>query len=90
VSAAIVPNVVVVRDDRDIGFMATPSPYEPDDFGVAAARFVEEFDIRMTLVGGDALFDKETTSSYKYAAGTEAIDPPNRDRINRHKYRLLW
>jgi len=39
---------------------------------------------------GDARYDEETTYSYKYAARTEAIDPPNRDRIKKRKHRLLW
>ena len=39
---------------------------------------------------GSPHYGEETTYSYKYAARTDAIDPANRDRILKHKYRLLW
>jgi len=35
-------------------------------------------------------YDVRTTYSYQYAALTDAIDPENRDRILKHKYRWLW
>jgi hypothetical protein len=39
---------------------------------------------------GSPGYDEETTYSYRRAARTDAIDPKNRARILRHKYRLLW
>jgi len=39
---------------------------------------------------GDPLYDQESTYSYKHAGKTSAIDPANRDRINRLKHRLVW
>jgi hypothetical protein len=34
--------------------------------------------------------NQESVYSYKYAAQTDAIDRPYRDRINSAKYRLFW
>jgi hypothetical protein len=39
---------------------------------------------------GSPGYDTETTYSYRYAAQTDAIDPENRARILKHKYRPLW
>jgi hypothetical protein len=36
------------------------------------------------------LYDEMTTYSYKHDTATDAIDPANRDRILKHKYRPLW
>ena len=38
VSAARVPDAVVIRDNRDIGFIAAVVSHKPDDFGVAAGQ----------------------------------------------------
>ena len=39
---------------------------------------------------GSPDFDTETMYSYKYAGRTDAIDPANRARILKNKYRVLW
>ena len=39
---------------------------------------------------GNPGFEDETIYSYQYAARTDRIDPANRDRIMRNKYRLFW
>jgi hypothetical protein len=39
---------------------------------------------------GSPGYDAETTYSYRYADKTDAIDPENRARILKHKYRPLW
>ncbi|MBM3311306.1 MAG: hypothetical protein FJY80_07345 [Candidatus Aminicenantes bacterium] len=39
---------------------------------------------------GDPLYDAESTYSYKHAAKTAVIDPANRARVNKLKYRWLW
>ena len=39
---------------------------------------------------GDPRYDVETIYSYQYTDRTETIDPENRARINRYKYRLFW
>jgi hypothetical protein len=36
VSPAVVPDVIVIRYDRDIGWTPLIAPYEPDDLVVAA------------------------------------------------------
>jgi hypothetical protein len=39
---------------------------------------------------GNPFYEFETTYSYQYAARTDTIDPENRARILKYKYRPLW
>lgn len=39
---------------------------------------------------GSPLYDEVTTYSYKYDTRTDTVDPANRARIMKNKYRLLW